>query len=144
MLSFLVLGFLIGIFVGQAGLLTFPPGTHKAIVENTSIQDTTFEFWLEPKLVASRSIEWSKQSMVHMSFAKEKSYRQTTWLWQRYGDTEVAMTIWGPGDDGRTYLIEFGRLGGNAFDIKCFDETASWARSTSQGWIHFTIELATA
>jgi len=99
--------------------LTFPkPVTpnHQAIVDDIEIVDTEINMKLEPKLVSSGTLEYGKTPELS-TFTTGKQYPQTTWVWQRFGDTEWCMTIWGPGDDGETYAIEFGRLACHSFII---------------------------
>ena len=92
------------------------PSTHQAIVDDIEIVDTEINMKLEPKLVSSGTLEYGKTPELS-TFTTGKQYPQTTWVWQRFGDTEWCMTIWGPGDDGETYFVEFGRLSSHSFII---------------------------
>ena len=110
-------GFLAGSFFGGfIGALTVP-NEHKAIVDSMEVRDTEANFKLTPKLVDSGNKEWGAGLSTFAVFKAGKSYPQTTWLWQRHGDTEVAMTIWGPSDNDK-YSVEVARLGGNPFTVK--------------------------
>jgi len=51
-------------------------------------------------------------------FVKGKVYPQSTWLWQRYGDTEIVMNIWGPDESGTMYGVEIARLAWSPFEVK--------------------------
>ena len=110
------LGFLAGSFFGGFfGQLTVP-ANHKAIIESITIRDTKANVLLSPKLVESSNVEYGKGLSVY--FVKGKVYPQSTWLWQRYGDTEIVMNIWGPDESGRMYGIEIARLAWNPFEVK--------------------------
>lgn len=109
-------GFLAGSFLGGF-LTTFTiPASHKAIVDSMTIIDTRANVKLTPKLVESSNVEAYKGLSV--LFIKGKVYPVTVWLWQRYGDTELVMNIWGPDESGKTYGIEISRLAWDPFEVK--------------------------
>jgi len=120
-LLFLGAGFFIGSLAGGfIGQLTVP-ATHKTIIDSMQVIDTIANFKLTPKLVDSSNVEYAKGLSV--MFIKGKTYPQTVWLWQRYGDTEIIMNIWGPDETGKTYGIEIARVAWNSFKIKINGET---------------------
>jgi len=109
-------GFLAGSFVGGFFEQLTVPASHKSIVDSITITDTVANFKLTPKLVTSSNVEWAKGLSV--TFIKGKVYPQTVWVWQRYGDTEIVMSIWGPDESGKTCSIEISRLAWNPFVVK--------------------------
>jgi len=112
-------GFLLGSFFGSAiiGSYAAPTG-HKALIDRMTITDTRINFKFTPKLADSGSRKWGQGFSMIIHFTKDKEYQQSTWIWQRYGDTEVAMTIWGPDDSGERYYVEASMLGGGPFEVK--------------------------
>jgi len=110
------LGFLAGSFAGGfIGQLTVP-ASHKAIVESMTVTDTRANLKLTAKLAESSNVECGKGLSVY--FVKGKVYPQSTWLWQRYGDTEIVMNIWGPDESGTMYGVEIARLAWSPFEVK--------------------------
>jgi hypothetical protein len=59
-------------------------------------------------------------------FVPHKTYTQSLWTFDTANDIDVFLHIWGPGDDGKTYLCEFGRSGSGAMTISGFGQTISW------------------
>ena len=112
------IGSLAGGFVGQ--LTT--PSSHNAIIGKIRVKDTKANLYLTPKFVCSKTVTWGKGIPLSI-FTSDYDYQQSTWIWQRYDDTEFVMTIWGPGNDGKSYLIEFGRLAADPFTISFEGET---------------------
>ncbi len=109
-------GFLAGTFVNIIISQQNIPASHKAIVDSMKIKDTWAYVELTPKLVESNNVECAKGLSVF--FTKGKMYPETVWLWQRYGDTELVMNIWGPDESGKTYGIEISRLTWDPFEVK--------------------------
>ena len=109
-------GFLAGSFTGGfVAQLTVPAG-HKSIIDSMTIRDTQANVLLSPKLVESSNVECAKGLSV--LFIKGKVHPTTVWLWQRYGDVELVMNIWGPDESGKTYGIEISRLAWNPYEVK--------------------------
>jgi len=112
-------GFLLGGLFGGAFIGGFAaPSGHKAVIGSMTITDTRINFDLTPKLADSGSTKWNEGFPLNAIFTSQKKYPQSTWIWQRYGDTEVAMTIWGPDDSGELYYVEAAMLGGGPFELK--------------------------
>ena len=116
LLLILLLGLIMGVFLSPAINSFLVPASHKAIVDKMEVIDTKANFRLTAKLVDSVSSEFG-EGIPLATFDYGKVYGQTTWIWQRYGDTEFVMTVWGPGNDGKTYLVEFGKVAGDPFKI---------------------------
>jgi hypothetical protein len=142
-------GFLAGSFMGGflAASLTVP-AKHKAIVDDMKLTLVANGLELQVKFVDSHNAEWGKGCPLSM-FDVGTTYTSTTWLWQRYGDTEFVMQIWGPGNDGKTYQISLGRVsGGNAHVLTykgvtklTIAEITDWT-SPMVGYYWFDLEVA--
>jgi len=111
-------GFLAGSFAGGLFGQLGVPANHKALVDHMQIIDTAINFKLTPKLVDSGTRTWGEGFPLSTIFTVGEKYPQSTWIWQRYGDTEVTMTIWGPDESGKILSVEIARLGGNPFVVK--------------------------
>jgi len=141
--------FLIGFYFGIEKFWEKPPRAHEFIVENTTIIDLEANFPLTPVFSIAKKASWSKGLPLSAVFTPLREYYQSTWLWQRYDDTEWVMTIWGPSDDGITYLVEFGRVAANPFRITCAGQTIElesvtwkWAEEGSMiGYVAFEVQV---
>ena len=111
-------GFLIGTFTTMYIGRQTVPASHQTIIDTMIITDTRLNLVLTPKLVDSGSREWGAGYPLSTTFTLHENYPQSTWIWQRYGDTEIAMSIWGPDKSGTTYYIEVSRLSGDPFTVK--------------------------
>ena len=146
-LLFLGAGFFIGSLAGGfVGQLTVP-ASHKAIVEKIEVKDTKAIFALTPIFVISKTATWGKGIPLSI-FDYSSDYTQSTWLWQRYDDVEFVMTIWGPGNDGKTYLIEFGKVSNDPFTISFDGATFIMAHENKdsmqsfEGSYWFTVQVS--
>lgn len=123
------------------------PAEHQAIVDVTIIRDTTYSFPLVPKCVDSGKKVWGLPIIGLAVFEEGEIYQQSTWIWQRNGDTEMAMTVWGPGEDQSTCFVELARLGTNTFEVKVKGEVEITMPSISgnynvkPGYYSFTVEV---
>lgn len=123
MLILVVVGGIGGFIYASQNPVT-PPAEHQGIINTMIITDTVWNVQLTPKCVDSAGIFWAKHQIVELdAFTEGREYYQSTWVWQRYGDTEMVMTIWGPGEDQTTCLIEIAKLAGNSFSIVLKGET---------------------
>jgi len=115
-LLFLGAGFFIGSFAGGfVGQLTVP-ASHKSIVDSMAVADTQLNIQLTPRLVSASNVEYWKGLSV--TFTKGKTYPTTLWVWERYGDVELVMSIQGPDDTGKLYYIEINRLAWDPFTVR--------------------------
>lgn len=92
------------------------PASHKAIIDSMEVTDTQANTKLTSRLFSSSTLEYAKGLSV--TFIKGKQYHQTVWSWERYGDVELVMCIWGPDETGKLYGIEISRLAWNPFEVK--------------------------
>jgi len=152
MVTLLIVGVILGAvlttLIASSSWVVVSPNVHASIVSQMYIVDTKNNLRLTPKLVDSGTKTWGRTFSV---FEVGKNYQQSTWIWQRYGDTEVVMTIWGPGNDGKTCFIEIAKLGGNPFKVVLGTETKitmpetdqSQSSGSAEGYYWFTITLTT-
>jgi len=149
LLMLLAIGGVGGFLYGQ-GYPVQPSSDHQNIVSSMMINDDKWDSYLIPKCVdASPELVYGEHSIVQLdAFEIGRIYPQSTWIWQRYGDTEVAMTIWGPGEDGTTYSIELSKLAANPFTVKIGGEVVLAMKENSdlidtgyEGYYVLTIQL---
>jgi len=102
-----------------------PSTQHSALIARMMIKDTIKNAYLDSKCVdAGQKVYGKSSSIMQMNlFIDTRNYEQSTWLWQRYGDTELCMSVWGPGEDGTTMYIEFGRQSSGPFQVQINDNT---------------------
>lgn len=137
----------IGGFLYGQGHPVQPSSEHQNIVSSMIIHDDKWDNYLIPKCVdASPELVCGEHSIVSLdAFEYGRTYAQSTWIWQRYGDTEFAMTIWGPGEGGTTYSLELSRLAGNPFTVKINGEIvleiSDMADGPTPGYYVLTLEL---
>lgn len=126
------------------------PQDHWIIIENMEIVEVGKEgerFILEPICVDHGLRDYSKDYPLS-AFTKGEQYSQSTWLFQRHGDTEICLTIWGPSDD-QGYDLEASRLVGLKLEIWYNHElirsmppqTAADLYTCMPGYVWFTLEL---
>lgn len=131
--AFLFIGFGSGSLMNQFSI----PSGHQTIIDHMKITDTLYGGDLSVKFVDAGYLEWGQQLTLLNQFELETEFYQSTWLWQRHGDTEVAMTIWGPDLTGETYYIECAMLGAGPYEIWFNEEkmlTLSWEETHQQVW----------
>ena len=119
-LAFVAIGAFLGWFAHE--VFSFPPASHKSIIEAMNVIDTKANFYLTAKCVDYGKREWLKGLAV-AELIPGKQYEHSTWIWQRHGDTDIVMTIWGPDETGQTCLIEIAKLSWNPFKIKINGQT---------------------
>ena len=105
-------GFLAGSFIGGSlvgGLVA--PSDHKAIAEDFQIYDDYYDNYLpKPTLVTFGTLKYGEKLSSLSVFIIDQPYQYSLWIWQRKGDTEMTMEIWGPDPNGN-YDVGFGRTG---------------------------------
>jgi hypothetical protein len=119
-----MVGYLTAQQTGVTPNVTLNP-KHAAIVQKMAIQVMGHDFpnqagdsgyiYLDPKCVDAGTRTSGKYMSI---FVAGKDYDASTWIWQRYGDTELCMAIWGPGEDGETFGIEIGKTSWDGFTVK--------------------------
>jgi hypothetical protein len=118
----LIVGLLVGGFVGGTIARPRPPTTHQNIINQIHITDLNYETYLVAECVHSGS---SPQ----LTVTPGKKYDHTAWIWftlefgQTTGkDANAAMELWGPLDEGE-YTAMISKLAGNNLRI-------SWSTTT--------------
>lgn len=91
-------------------------GAHDGVVGRISIIDTNLDLSLTAKCVDAGERTFEAGYYTLGVFQPGKTYLHSTWIWQRYGDTEFGMSVWGPDEDGK-YEVELGRTSGYPFKI---------------------------
>jgi len=142
LVSLLLITVVVGGFMLYTDVASQPPKDHQIIVNKIVIKDTKYDCLLKPKFVYAKEITYGQPT--YGVFQVGETYMHSVWLWTRHDDAEWSMTIWGPGDDGMTYSIEFGRLAGNPFKITVEDTEITvpeGSGSGSEGWYIVEIKL---
>jgi hypothetical protein len=145
--SGVVIGILIGalVFAGfgflQSGGTNIPyDQNHVNIASKISIFDTTDGVALTCRHAQTGPAAMHPYAPLD-TFTARETYTQSVWFWCLDDDVDITMTIWGPGNDGETYYLEFGRHMGNAAEIKGFGYTATWEQGTTEGYAGWAITL---
>jgi len=143
LVSLLLIAIIVGGFMLYTDVAQQPPKTHQTIVNKISIKDMEpgYDCYLKPRFVYAKEIAYGQPT--YGVFQTGETYMHSVWLWVRGDDAEWSMTIWGPGDDGATYSIEFGRLGSHPFKITVEDTeiTVPKASGKGEGWYAIEIKL---
>lgn len=123
-----------------------PPGDHKELIQKITIVDVTFNRVLQPKYLSGMEKTMMLSVTPMGAFKFGEIYTQTNWgfysVKDGYEDLNAVVSIWGPGDDGKSYSVEVGRLMGNG--AKIFfdgDEKGGWDAGTNEGHVGFTVSL---
>lgn len=126
MLALIVCAGVIGYLTAQqTGVTPNVNPKHTVIVQKMAIQVMGHDIpqqagdsgyiYLEPKCVDTGTRTYAKYMSI---FVAGKDYDASTWIWQRYGDTELCMAVWGPGEDGETIGIEIAKTSWDGFTVK--------------------------
>ena len=113
---------------------------HRTIIESINVIDMNGNVELTPVLVHSTMTEWG-EGLPYSTFTYGETYGHSTWIWQRHGDTEICMTIWGSGSDGETFLIEIGVLGADPFNVMVNNELRGSITEGSYKGLGFTVKV---
>ena len=110
------LGFLAGSFAGGfIGQLTVP-AKHKAIVDALTIKAYGTST-LEPAYLSTGKATWQLATLQE-NFEWHGTYAYTLWVYSYEGDPEVYVCIWGPGKDGKTFMVELCSSSGRLYTVK--------------------------
>jgi hypothetical protein len=144
----IVLGLIIGIavfagfnFVSSGGTSIPYDTNHSYIAERVSVYDMTDGVQMTSKLVLEGPATFHPFALDVFQFTAKKSYTQSLWIFCSQNDIDVTLTIFGAGDDGKSYLLEFGRHAGNTIQIKAFNQTFSWAKGSNDGVASLIVKL---
>jgi hypothetical protein len=101
------------------------PSTHKAIIDQTQITMIGDKsVILTPVCVYFSKVTFGRTISILPDMKLGSSYQQSVWIWQQYGDTQFCLKIWGPAEDGVSYLLDFGKMSNNQYKIVVFGQTA--------------------
>jgi len=119
MLALIVCAGVVGYLTAQQTGVT-PPSKHAALIQKMSIlvsnhPEVPSYVYLDPKCVDAGSTTLAKYMTI---FMPGKTYDQSIWIWQRYGDPELCMQVFGPGEDGETIGIEIAKISWDGFTVK--------------------------
>ncbi len=106
---------------------------HQDIANGWTVKDLTWNHKLTLKHLQTGSNAFSPYAPMNM-FTPHMTYTTSVWMWTSEGDPDVFMTIIGPGNDGYTYSVEFGRNMGNEVWISGWNTTFTWAAGSSEGY----------
>lgn len=138
----LFIGLLIGVLIvagfgyWQTGGLNIPYNTeHAEISKRFTVKDITDGVVMNVKHVLTGEAAYHAYAPQDIFIAR-KTYTQSLWFWTtgQSNDIEVTMTIWGPGEDGKTYAVEFGRHAGNNIQISGFGASVTWQDGIEGYW----------
>jgi len=145
--SGVVIGLLLGVAIAQgfsffqSGGVSIPYDTqHSDIANQITVYDTTVNAKLDLKHVQTGPAEFYPYAPMQ-AFRPRATYTQSLWVWCSKEDIDVSMVIVGPGDDGKSFLIDFGRHMYNAVEIKGFGQVSTWAEGTTEEISWWTVVL---
>lgn len=113
---------------------------HQAIAKGFTVIDATENVYLNLKHVQTGPAEWYPYSQD--VFTRGATYTQSLWIWCSKNDIEISMVIQGPGDDGKSYLVGFGRHMGNAAQINGFGQAFEWSKDSDVGYASCIVTLS--
>lgn len=133
-LGFLALGGLGGVIIGLVlgfavfGLLSggvpVPyDQNHQQLASSFTV--TTSQGSTTLKFISMAPAEFSPNVPLNI-FVPHKTYTQSLWTYNSGNDIDVFLHIWGPGDDGKTYLLEFSRSGSDTININGLTHHIEW------------------
>jgi hypothetical protein len=143
-ISGLVVGILIGALLMTAFCYFQSGGTNipydqtiNSIANKFTVRDITWSKTLTLKHMLTAPSEIGANAPLDIfPFAYHKTYTQSFWVFCSGNDIDATMCIWGPGDDGKSYMLEFSRVSGNAINIKGYSLDVTWAKGTNEGYAY--------
>lgn len=141
----LLVGLLIGLAISQGFGFVQSGGTnipydqkHLNIASKITVHDKTANVALTLKHIQTGPSEFYPYAP-YSAFNPRRTYTQSLWVWCQDNDIDVTMVIWGPGDDGKSFLIGFGRHMWNAVEIKGFGHVSGWGEGGPEGYADWVI-----
>ena len=138
----LILGSLLGYFIGNLITRGQVPQGHGSIVKQISIVDLNFTRYLTPEFIrASKTPMLSVFSTETMSAftGQGPSYYLSEWGWYSGKDSNAYMNIWGPGDDGISFNVEISKMAANTLQVTC--PAGTFTLTNDNAYIGFTLQL---
>ena len=135
-------GFLLGLLVGIAVLGAFGymqsggsnvpyDNEHTRIANGFVGRDLTFSATMSLQHVRTAPIEFMPNSPMNV-FPAHLQTTQSLWAFSSGNDVDVVMVIYGPGTDGESYLITFGKISPCAIEVVGWGRTVEWSIGAGQ------------
>jgi len=127
-------GFLVGSFFGGFfGQLTVP-ASHKNIIDDMKITYGASE--LTSSYLSTGKSTWQLATLQE-NFEQHGTYQYTLWVYSFEGDPEVYVCIWGPGEDGKTFMVELCSSSDRTYTVK----QGTYAPKDFTGKTYFAVEV---
>jgi len=120
---------------------TMPSIEHFTLAKAITIEDVDADYTFTLTCI------WSgNQKVLYMlpglSLNPGETYSRSDWVGRTGTDLEVVMTIWGPGDAGNDYQVEFGKVASNEILIELPDgQTHTFPRNSPEGYWLATVTM---
>jgi hypothetical protein len=147
-------GLLIGIIIGviaatgfgywQSGGVNIPyDQNHNRIAESFVIRDVTYGATLSRKHLQTGPIEFSPTAPFSSYFPAHLQTTQSVWAFCSGDDIDIILIILGPGNDTRTYSLNFQRLAANEISISStlLSVSVRWPGGESPARQEFEVHL---
>jgi hypothetical protein len=139
----LVLGLLIGALViggfgyFQSGGVNVPYHMeHNQIANGFTAMDLTVTNTFKVRHVMTSEAQLYPHAPYAVFTARE-TYTQSLWIFTPTAgdqkDIELVMLIWGPGNDGETYDVSFGKFAHNSITVHGWGHSHTWPEGDHQG-----------
>jgi hypothetical protein len=129
--------FLAGSFFGGFfGQLTVP-ASHKTIIDKMKI--TVYgnpDLTLTSAYLSTGKSKWQLATLQE-NFEQHETYQYTLWVYSFEGDPEVYVCIWGPGKDGKTFMVELCSSSDRTYTVK----QGTYAPKDFTGKTYFAVEV---
>jgi len=132
---------IIVLFVNFGGVWNQPPSDHQLIIDNVKIHDIDFDTWLTPHYIDSRRSCRLTIVSLGVFTPKTREYQVSEWIYRTDTDPNMAVELWGPGNDGVTYELRLAKLMGNTVEITFFNVVYGEERFTSENMFIFEFKL---
>lgn len=148
-------GLLLGVILGallvtgyglfETGGVNIPyDANHAKLAAMVTVIDTTNNAPLTLKHVMTASAAMNPNAALDV-FKAHSTYTESLWVFCSGNDIDVTMVIWGPGEDGETYVFGFGRHMWNGATISGFGQSVTWQQGGTDadfGTVGFTAKIA--
>lgn len=114
---------------------------HKQLAEGFICRDATWGKELKVSHLKTKDAKFSPFSPQDIAFTPRTQYRISSWEYDSESDPDVYLTIWGPGNDGVTYLCEFSKSAGNEIQILGWGFNATFAQGSEAGYASTSVRL---
>lgn len=123
----LVLMFVVGFLFGWVAYKYTAQGSIPELHDNLAKEITIYDMDYNTSLICvflKSSKTPMMSSLESLQFTpKLVEYDVSEWGWYIGRDPDAYMNIWGPANDGKTYLIEISKTSGNTLKVTCPEGT---------------------